>query len=48
MATVAQLFPFYQVNPECALALLHLRCLKASDAWDDFQKQFLNPTALKA
>ena len=21
MATVAQLFPFYQVNPECALAL---------------------------
>ena len=31
-----------------AQAMLNLRCLKASDAWDDFQKQFLNPTPLKA
>lgn len=31
-----------------AQAMLSLRCLKASDAWDDFQKQFLNPTPLHA
>lgn len=31
-----------------AQAMLHLRCLKASDAWDDFQTQFLNPTPLIA
>ena len=31
-----------------AQAMLSLRCLKASDAWDDFQKQFLNTTPLHA
>ena len=31
-----------------AQALLSLRCLKASNAWDEFQQQFLNPTPLKA
>ena len=31
-----------------AQAMLHLRCLKASDAWDEFQTQFLNPTPLNA
>lgn len=31
-----------------AQAMLSLRCLKASDAWDDFQKHFLNPTPLRA
>ena len=28
-------------------AMLSLRCLSASDAWDDFQKQFLNPTRIR-
>jgi hypothetical protein len=31
-----------------AQAMLSLRCLKASNAWDEFQQQFLNPTPLKA
>jgi len=31
-----------------AQAMLSLRCLKASNAWDEFQRQFLNPTHLKA
>jgi len=31
-----------------AQAMLSLRCLKASNAWDDFQKQFLNPTPINA
>ena len=30
-----------------AQAMLSLRCLRASDAWDDFQKQFLNPTRIR-
>jgi hypothetical protein len=28
--------------------MLSLRCLKASNAWDEFQQQFLNPTPLMA
>lgn len=31
-----------------AQAMLSLRCLKASNAWDDFQKEFLNPTPINA
>jgi len=31
-----------------AQAMLSLRCLKASNVWDEFQQQFLNPTPLKA
>lgn len=31
-----------------AQAMLSLRCLKASNAWDDFQQQFLNPTPIRA
>jgi hypothetical protein len=30
-----------------AQAMLSLRCLKASNAWDEFQQQFLNPNPLK-
>ena len=29
-------------------AMLSLRCLKASNVWAEFQRQFLNPTPLKA
>ncbi|MFM8479402.1 MAG: hypothetical protein ACKOEO_26735 [Planctomycetaceae bacterium] len=31
-----------------AQVMLRLRCLKASNAWDEFQQQFLNPTPLNA
>jgi len=31
-----------------AQAMLSLRRLKASNVWDEFQRQFLNPTLLKA
>jgi len=31
-----------------AQAMLSLRCLKAFNAWEEFQQQFLNSTPLKA
>ena len=31
-----------------AQAILSLRCPRDSDAWDDFQKQFLHPTRIRA
>ena len=31
-----------------AQAMLSLRCLKASNVWDTFQQQFLNPSLLRA
>jgi len=31
-----------------AQAMVILRCLKASNVWNEFQRQFLNPTHLQA